>query len=180
MATKLASSIDQALSLSPAARTREGGLSSLRGAVSALIRTRPSGAALALRLALGLVMLPHGAQKLLGWFGGYGFEGTMGFFTRTMGIPWPLALAAILAESVGAAALLLGLGTRLAAAAIGTNMVVAALTSHVQHGFFMNWFGAQAGEGIEYHLLAAGMALALVIVGGGTASVDARLGAKRG
>jgi putative oxidoreductase len=120
-------------------------------------------------------MFPHGAQKLLGWFGGYGFSGTMGFFTGNMGIPWIFALAAILAESLGSIALILGLGTRIAAAAIATNMVVAVLMSHLHTGFFMNWFGNQKGEGFEYHLLALGLAGALMIAGGGKASVDLAL-----
>lgn len=144
-------------------------------ALRALVATRASSTALIARVALGAVMLPHGAQKVFGWFGGYGFTGTMSFFTDTMGIPWLFALAAVLAESLGALALLLGVGTRLAAMAIGTNMVVAALTTHVQNGFFMNWAGNQQGEGFEYHILAFALALILVVLGGGIASVDARL-----
>ncbi|MEO8358898.1 MAG: DoxX family protein [Vicinamibacteria bacterium] len=131
-----------------------------------------STAVLVARIVLGCVMLPHGVQKTLGWFGGYGFVGTMNFFTTTMHIPWVFALAAILAESVGAIALIAGLGTRLAAAAIATNMVVAVLTSHLANGFFMNWFGNQKGEGFEYHLLAIGLALVLMIQGGGRWSAD--------
>jgi putative oxidoreductase len=127
---------------------------------------------LVLRLVLGLVILPHGAQKLLGWFGGYGLRGTMAFFTQTMGIPAALALLAIIAEFFGALALLVGLLTRPAALGIGAVMVVAALTSHLRYGFFMNWFGAQQGEGFEFHLLAAGIALALLITGGGAWSLD--------
>ena len=106
-----------------------------------------------LRIVLGLVIFPHGAQKLLGWFGGYGFSGTMHHFTGTMGIPYILALLAILAESFGAVGLIVGLGTRIAALGIAITIGVAALMGHVQHGFFMNWFGKQAGEGFEYHLL---------------------------
>lgn len=132
---------------------------------------------LVLRLTLGLVILPHGAQKLLGWYGGYGFKGTMGFFTQTMRIPAPLALLAIIAEFFGPLALLLGLLTRPAALGIGAVMVVAALTSHLRNGFFMNWFGGQEGEGFEFHLLAAGIALALVIIGGGAWSLDALIAA---
>lgn len=127
---------------------------------------------LVLRLVLGLVILPHGAQKLLGWFGGYGFKGTMAFFTQTMGIPGALALLAIVAEFFGSLALIIGLLTRPAALGIGVVMVVAALTSHLRHGFFINWFGAQEGEGFEFHLLAAGIALALLIIGGGAWSLD--------
>ncbi|GAB4204064.1 MAG: DoxX family protein [Roseiflexaceae bacterium] len=131
--------------------------------------------ALALRIVLGLVILPHGAQKLLGWFGGFGFQGTMDFFTQTMQIPAPLALLVIIAEFFGPLALFLGLLTRPAAAGIAVVMVVAALTSHLGNGFFMNWYGTQPGEGFEFHLLAAGIGLALVITGGGAWSLDSLL-----
>src|SRR5205809_1196963 len=140
--------------------------------ISKIVNTENDTAMLVVRLVLGGVMFPHGAQKLFGWFGGFGFHGTMGFFTSTMGIPWIFALAAILAESLGAMALILGFCTRVAAAAIAINMVVAVLTSHLQSGFFMNWFGNQKGEGFEYHLLALGLAGALMIKGGGKASID--------
>jgi putative oxidoreductase len=151
----------------------------MKNIISTILATEDDTAMLVVRLVLGGVMFPHGAQKLLGWFGGFGFNGTMGFFTGTMGIPWIFALAAILAESLGALALILGLGTRLAAAAVATNMVVAMLTSHLQAGFFMNWFGNQKGEGFEYHLLALGLAGALMIKGGGKASIDRALTADR-
>jgi putative oxidoreductase len=149
--------------------------------LTALLAT-PSDTALAvitllLRLVLGLVILPHGAQKLLGWFGGYGFTGTMAFFSQTMRIPSPLALLAIIAEFFGPLALFVGLLTRPAAAGIAVVMVVAALTSHVRYGFFMNWFGNQEGEGYEFHLLAAAIALVLVLTGGGSWSLDALLAA---
>jgi len=128
-----------------------------------------------LRIALALVMLPHGAQKLLGVFGGFGFTGTMHFFTTTMGIPYIFALMAVLAESIGSLGLLFGFFTRLCAFGIGVTMAVAALMVHVQNGFFMNWFGTQAGEGFEYHLLAVGMALTLLVAGGGRWSIDSTL-----
>lgn len=125
-----------------------------------------------LRVALGAMILPHGLQKTFGAFGGYGYTGTMQFFTETMGIPAPLAFLAIAAEFAGGLALILGLGTRWAAILVGTVMAVAALTSHVQNGFFMNWFGNQKGEGWEFHLLAIAIALALVVRGGGAYSTD--------
>ncbi|HXV20086.1 MAG TPA: DoxX family protein [Desulfuromonadales bacterium] len=131
-----------------------------------------------LRITLGLVIFPHGAQKLLGWFGGYGFAGTMHHFTENMGIPYLFALLAVLAESFGALGLVVGLGTRIAALGVGATIGVAALMVHVPYGFFMNWSGKQAGEGFEYHLLVVGMALALVIRGGGKWSLD-RILAKR-
>ena len=117
-------------------------------------------------------MLPHGLQKTLGLFGGYGFSGTMGFFTEQMGIPAIFALAAILAESLGALGLIVGAFSRLAALGISITMAVAAFTAHSGNGFFMNWFGNQKGEGYEYHLLAIGLGLIVVFVGGGKASID--------
>lgn len=138
------------------------------------VATTDSVAPLFLRLALGAMILPHGLQKTLGWFGGYGFQGTMGYLTGTVGAPWLFALLAILAESVGGVMLLLGLGTRYAALGVGGVMAVA-MTMHWQHGFFMNWFGNQKGEGIEFFLLALGIVAALLALGGGKASIDSRL-----
>lgn len=126
---------------------------------------------LLLRLGLGIMMFPHGAQKMLGWFGGNGFSGTMGYFTENMGIPAIFAFAAIVTEFFGAIALLVGAGTRLAALGIGFTMVVAAYF-HLDNGFFMNWSGNQAGEGIEFHILAVAMSAALVIRGSGALAVD--------
>lgn len=137
----------------------------------------PSG--LVLRVALGVVMFPHGAQKALGWFGGGGFPATMDAFTGGMGIPWIFALLAVAAEFLGAIGLILGLITRVAALGIGVVMVVAAKMAHLDHGFFMNWFGKQDGEGFEYHILAAGIAVALVIRGGGFLSIDRLLAARK-
>lgn len=130
---------------------------------------------LILRLFVGLVIFPHGAQKLLGWFGGYGFAGTMGFFTQTMRLPWLVGVAVILIESLGALALVAGFATRPAALGPIAVMLGATLTSHVQHGFFMNWFGNQQGEGFEFHLLVIAIALVLLIGGAGAFSVDAGL-----
>jgi len=138
------------------------------------VATTDSVAPLFLRLALGAMILPHGLQKTLGWFGGYGFTGTMGYLTDTVGAPWLFALLAILAESVGGVMLLVGFGTRLAALGVGGVMAVA-MTMHWQHGFFMNWFGQQKGEGIEFFILALGIAAALLALGGGKWSVDGRL-----
>jgi putative oxidoreductase len=131
-----------------------------------------------LRLVLGVVMFPHGAQKVFGWFGGYGIEGTMGFF-GSLGIPAAFGALAIAAEFLGSLGLLTGLLTRVAAFGVMSVMVVAALTVHLPHGFFMNWTGTQAGEGFEFHILAASMALALVIRGGGAFSVDRVLARSR-
>lgn len=137
-----------------------------------LLETNESRVLLVLRVGLGLVILPHGLQKTVGWFGGYGFDGTMEFFTATMGLPYVLGLAAVAAESLGAAMLIVGLATRLSALAVGITMLVAMLMVHAEHGFFMNWFGTQAGEGIEFFLLAIALAAGLVLGGGGRLSLD--------
>jgi putative oxidoreductase len=127
---------------------------------------------LILRLTLGLVMFPHGAQKLLGWFGGFGFDGTMGFFTQKMGLPWIIAFLVIMGEFFGSLALIVGFFTRFVAASFVAIMVGAITTSHLPHGFFMNWSGQQQGEGYEYHLLVIGMSVALMLMGAGRWSVD--------
>jgi putative oxidoreductase len=139
------------------------------------LKTDTSQTLLAQRALLGAVMLPHGAQKLLGWFGGYGFSGTMEYFTSAMHIPSVLAFLVIASEAFGSLALLLGLGTRLAAFGAAATMIGAVLTTHWQAGFFMNWFGNQPGEGFEYHLLALALALPLVVRGGGAFALDRRL-----
>lgn len=127
-----------------------------------------------LRLVLGIVFFAHGAQKMLGWFGGYGFHGTMGFFTHN-GIPAPLAFLAISAEFFGGLGLIVGLLSRIAAFGIICNMIVAILTVHLPNGLFMNWTGQQKGEGFEYHLLAIAIGLAILIKGAGALSIDRAL-----
>ncbi|MEN9402532.1 MAG: hypothetical protein RL091_1235 [Verrucomicrobiota bacterium] len=141
---------------------------------SSLVATGDSFAPTVLRLVLGIMILPHGLQKTLGWFGGYGFNGTMGYLTTQVGAPWIFAFLAILAESVGGLMLIAGFGTRVAALGVGGVMAVAA-TQHWSNGFFMNWFGNQKGEGVEFHLLALGIVVALLMLGGGKMSVDRRL-----
>lgn len=137
-----------------------------------LIQTDDDASRLLMRVLLGIVFFPHGAQKLLGWFGGGGFNATMSFFMDNMGIPAVLAFLAIMAESVGAVALIAGFLTRIAALGIATNMTVAIFMVHLPNGFFMNWFGSQKGEGYEYHILAIALAAALMIRGGGKWSID--------
>ena len=127
------------------------------------------------RLVLGLVIFPHGAQKVLGWFGGYGWDGTMGYLTGTIGLPTAIAALVILIEFLGPIALVLGLCTRLAALGIIAVMVGAVRTVHQANGFFMNWTGKQAGEGFEYHLLAIGIGIALLLLGAGALSVDRKI-----
>jgi putative oxidoreductase len=124
------------------------------------------------RLVLGLTFFMHGAQKMLGWFGGYGFHGSMGFFTQQLGIPAPLAFLAICAEFFGGLGLLVGLLSRIAALGIIVNMLVAIATVHHVNGFFMNWTGQQKGEGFEYHLLAIALAIVVLIKGSGAVSID--------
>jgi putative oxidoreductase len=132
-------------------------------------------AGLIMRLTLGAVMLPHGLQKVFGLFGGAGLQATLQSFTTRMGLPMPVAILVILAESAGALGLIFGFCTRLCALGIALVMGGAIVMVHWQHGFFMNWFGRQAGEGFEYHLLVIGLALALLVHGGGKWSFDQRI-----
>ena len=125
-----------------------------------------------MRLILGIVFFAHGAQKMLGWFGGPGFSGTMGMFTGYLHIPAPLACLAIAAEFFGGLGLILGFLTRIAAFGIAVNMVVAVVMVHSSNGFFMNWTGTQKGEGFEYHLLALAVTAFLMIRGAGAFSLD--------
>jgi putative oxidoreductase len=140
--------------------------------LSLLFKTDDDLSNLVLRLVLGTVFFSHGAQMALGWFGGYGFSGTMGFFTGTLHIPAPLAFLVIATQFAGAIALIFGLFTRLAALGIAVNMLVAVAMVHAQFGWFMNWFGNQKGEGFEYHLLAIAIAAALILRGGGKWAAD--------
>ena len=139
-----------------------------------ILATEPNIATTVLRLGLGIVFFAHGAQKALGWFGGYGFTGTMGFFT-SMGVPSALAFLAIMAEFLGGLGLIFGLLTRVAALGITANMLVAIVAVHSKFGFFMNWSGAQKGEGFEYHLMVLAMTAFLIIEGAGAASLDRTL-----
>ena len=136
------------------------------------IATDNDAAITVLRLVLGIIFFAHGAQKMLGWFGGYGFTGTMGFFTGMLHIPAVFAFLAIAAEFFGGLGLIFGLLTRVAAFGISCNMIVAVAMVHHQFGFFMNWTGAQKGEGYEYHLLLLAALAVLMIRGAGAASVD--------
>ncbi|MGW8311761.1 MAG: DoxX family protein [Desulfuromonadales bacterium] len=140
-----------------------------------VLSTQDDVAPLVLRVMLGIVFLPHGAQKVLGWFGGYGLEGTLNYFTQTMGIPLVLAILVIAVEFLGAMALIVGFLTRLIAFGIACDMAGAIYFVHLNNGFFMNWSGKQAGEGFEFHLLAITIAAALMITGSGKASVDLSL-----
>ena len=126
---------------------------------------------LLVRISLGIVVAAHGAQKLLGWFDGYGFNGTMHFFTNTIGLPYTLGVLIILIESLGMIALMTGLFNRLIAGSLIIIMLGAIFTTHGQFGFFMNWSGNQIGEGFEFHLLAIGLSAVILINGGGAYSL---------
>jgi putative oxidoreductase len=141
-----------------------------------IFKTNDSFAPALARLTLGIVMFPHGAQKALGLFGGFGFHGTMNWFTQQLHIPVVFAGLAIAAEFLGSLGLITGFLSRIAAFGIAVVMVVAIFTVHVANGFFMNWFGNQKGEGFEFHLLAICLALIVMIYGAGALSVDAWFG----
>ncbi|OGW41214.1 MAG: hypothetical protein A2010_15415 [Nitrospirae bacterium GWD2_57_9] len=137
-----------------------------------LLHTNDDAALLILRVVLGVVFVAHGLPKLTG------FSGTMEMFTTNLGIPAVFAFLAIMAEGLGSFGLIAGLLTRVAAFGIAVNMLVAVYLMHWQHGFFMNWFGNQKGEGYEYHLLVIAIAAALMIRGGGKWSADGVLAKK--
>ena len=139
-----------------------------------LLATSDDGVLLLLRLALGIVMFPHGAQKALGWFGGPGVEGITGYFGQ-MGIPAFLTMLVIAAEFLGSILLVIGFLGRVAAFGILCVMLGAIFLVHAPNGFFMNWSGQQAGEGFEFHLLVAAMSLAIVWRGSGATSIDRAL-----
>jgi len=142
-----------------------------------ILKTNPENTtALIARLALGIVLFAHGAQKLFGWFGGYGFSGTMGFLTGTVGLPYIIALLVILIEFFGALFLIAGFATRIAALGIIGNFIGVVLSTNLNNGFFMNWASqANKGEGLEYFILLFGLALIALIAGGGKASIDAAI-----
>ncbi len=149
-----------------------------------IVSTPRDGALTLIRLVLGIVFFAHGAPKMLGWFGAYGFTGTMNYFTKAQHIPPLFAFLAIAAEFFGGLGLIAGLFGRVAAAGISVTMLVAVALVHFPNGFFMNWSGAQKGEGFEYHLLVLALAAVLIVKGSGAFSLDrvvaARLGAGEG
>ncbi|CAN5657921.1 DoxX family protein [soil metagenome] len=139
-----------------------------------IFKTSNTTAPLFLRLFLAIVLFPHGAQKLLGWFNGFGFEGTMGYFTGTVGLPWIIGFLVIIIEFVGPLALILGFAVRFWSIAIAVVMTGIILTNFTGY-FFMNWFGIQKTEGMEFFLLAIGMALSIAYSGAGRFSIDSML-----
>jgi putative oxidoreductase len=144
--------------------------------MSRLLRTTHDPVPALARLTVALVLFPHGAQHVLGWFGGYGFQGTLGWMTGTLGFPSALAVLALITEITAPLALLLGIGGRLAAAGV-IGLMLGALSTHVANGFFMNWFGTlPAGtEGFEYHILMIALAAVVMLRGSGAWSIDAAL-----
>lgn len=137
-----------------------------------IFKTNNDWAGFIARLSLGILLFPHGAQKMLGIFGGYGFTGSMGFFTNTMHLPWILGFLVIIIEFVGSISLIIGFASRTWAALTIILMLGIIFTSHVDNGFFMNWSGNQKGEGYEYHLLVIGLSLVTLVNGSGKYSTD--------
>jgi putative oxidoreductase len=131
-----------------------------------------------LRLAAGIMILPHGLQKTFGLFGGPGFSKTMAGFTNGAHIPVVFAFLAIMAEFLGGIGLILGFLTRIAAFGVMCNMLVAIVANNSRFGFFMNWGGKQKGEGIEFHLLAITILLGVMLRGAGPVSIDRALAKK--
>jgi putative oxidoreductase len=128
-----------------------------------------------LRVALGTVMFAHGAQKVLGWFGGPGLTSTIDVFTNKLHFPLWSVILLLIVEFLGSLGLIAGFLTRLTAIGLSCSMSICAYMNHIQNGFFLNWFGQQKGEGIEYHLLVLGICLFLLVQGSGSPSVDRRI-----
>ncbi|AXT49924.1 DoxX family protein [Aquimarina sp. BL5] len=147
--------------------------------VKKLLKTHPNMGYSIARLTLGLVIFPHGAQKLLGLFGGYGYTATMESFTTQMGLPSFIAFSIIIIEFFGSISLILGLFSRFWAVSLIGMFIGIIYTTQLAHGFFMNWFGNQAGEGYEYSLLIIGLALTIMVNGSGTWSIDKLISKKQ-
>lgn len=139
-----------------------------------LLRTRNDWTLTLIRVVAGGVMLPHGMQKMFGWFGGAGFTGTIHNFGQR-GFPAPLVFLVIMAEFFGSLGLILGCLSRIAAFGLAVDMSVAAITTTSHFGMFINWAGKQKGEGMEFQFLMVGMALAILFAGAGAFSVDRAL-----
>lgn len=139
---------------------------------SIIFKTNNDLTGLVARVTIGLVLFPHGAQKALGMFGGYGFTGTMNFFTDTMQLPWIIGFMVIIIEFIGAIFLVAGFASRIWSTLTIILFLGIIFSSHLDNGLFMNWFGNQKGEGFEFHLLVIGLSMAILINGGGKYSVD--------
>ncbi len=128
-----------------------------------------------LRLALGIVFFAHGAQKVMGWFGGYGLAGTAGAFKNYMKIPAPLTYAASFTEFLGSIFIIAGFITRLSALGLLINMIVAIFKVHVKSGFFLSSGEPNKGNGYEFNLALATMSIVLILTGAGQYSLDSIL-----
>ena len=140
--------------------------------LTSLFYTNPDWIETLIRITLGVVFFAHGAQKLLGWYGGAGLKDTMRTMHKFLGLPIPLAFLAVATEFFGGAGLMVGLLSRVAALGIAVTMVAAILMVHGRYGLFLNWFGDRKGHGIEYHLLAIALAAVIIVRGSGAVSLD--------
>lgn len=140
-----------------------------------LLQTSSEWTGLILRITAGFIMMPHGLQKTLGYFGGYGYRATVTYFTDSMKLPWVISILVIFFESFGAIGLITGFLTRIWAAGLIAVMIGAILTTNAKYGLFMNWSGTQSGEGYEYHVLFIGICVCLLISGGGKFSIDGNI-----
>jgi putative oxidoreductase len=140
--------------------------------IEMLVSTNPDWVLTIARLVIGIIFFAHGAQKMLGWFGGQGLKATVQGLNKQLGVPTPVAILVVSAEFFGGVGLIVGLLSRIAAAAILVTMLGAVATVHYSHGLFMDWYGNQKGHGFEYHLLAIALALVITVKGAGTLSID--------
>ena len=140
--------------------------------ISNLFSTSPDWTLTAIRVTLGVVFFAHGAQKVFGWFGGTRLEGTLHMMHDHLHLPIPVAFLAVMSEFLGGAGLIVGLLSRVAAVGICVTMLSAIVMVHGRNGLFLNWFGDRKGHGIEYHLLAIALAIAIVVRGSGALSLD--------
>ncbi len=143
--------------------------------VKNILATSESKASFILRLILGVVLFAHGAQNMTGWFGGQGYNRTIQYFTETVGLAYIVAFLVICLQFFGAIFIIIGFTTRPMALGILGMFIGMIVTVHLPHGFFMNWFGTNAGEGFEYHILVIGICSALIVLGGGAWSLDRKL-----
>jgi putative oxidoreductase len=140
--------------------------------IEGLVRTTADWVPAIARLVLGIVFFAHGAAKMLGWFGGAGFNATLQTLNEQLRIPRPIAVLVISAELFGGLGLIVGLLSRIAAVGIVLTMLGAIVIVNRRYGLFMDWYGNRKGHGFEYHLLAIALALVVIIKGAGAFSLD--------
>lgn len=143
--------------------------------IQRIIQTNDNWGQLIARFTIGLVLFPHGAQKMLGLFGGPGFTLTLNVLTNQMQLPWIVAVLVILVEFFGSIFLIIGFASRVWSLAIAFLFIGIIFTAQIEHGFFMNWFGIQKGEGYEYSLLIIGIAISTLVNGSGRFSIDNKI-----